>query len=125
MFWELVGQCEAAAEGARLRPATIDEHALASALGQPGQTWQGRDLYPDLFLKAAVYARGIIQGHVFGNGNKRMGLAAAIAFLELNGHRVEMPSTVAVGLALDIANRKADLDAIAHVLRAHSVPVEQ
>ncbi len=43
------------------------------------------DLFPTLPHKAAVYAHHIITGHLFSDGNKRVGLTCAIAFLVLNG----------------------------------------
>ena len=43
------------------------------------------ELYPTLFQKAAVYAHHIITGHIFFDGNKRVGMHCAILFLEFNG----------------------------------------
>ena len=44
----------------------------------------GIDLYPTLFQKASVYAHHIISGHIFLDGNKRIGMHSAILFLMLN-----------------------------------------
>ncbi len=44
------------------------------------------ELYPTLFQKASVYAHHIITGHIFFDGNKRIGLTCALRFLELNGY---------------------------------------
>ena len=44
------------------------------------------ELYPTSFQKAAVYAHHIITGHIFLDGNKRIGLTCALRFLELNGY---------------------------------------
>lgn len=45
----------------------------------------GRAMFPSVHEKAARYAVGIIQDHIFMDGNKRTGLLAALMFLELNG----------------------------------------
>lgn len=45
----------------------------------------GMPLYPDIYHQAAAYMFYIIKNHVFLDGNKRTGLATAIAFLEWNG----------------------------------------
>lgn len=45
----------------------------------------GMPIYPDIFHQAAAYMFFIIKNHVFQDGNKRTGLATAIAFLEWNG----------------------------------------
>ena len=44
------------------------------------------ELYLTPFQKAAVYAHHIITGHIFFDGNKRVGLTCALRFLELNGY---------------------------------------
>lgn len=44
------------------------------------------ELYPTPFQKASVYAHHIITGHIFFDGNKRIGLTCALRFLELNGY---------------------------------------
>jgi death on curing protein len=42
-----------------------------------------------LALQAAVLAHGIAEGQQFIDGNKRTALIAMLAFLEINGWRVE------------------------------------
>jgi death on curing protein len=44
----------------------------------------GQPMYPTLADKAAFYMFQIVTGHVFQDGNKRTGLEAALAFLQLN-----------------------------------------
>ena len=51
-----------------------------------GAKFGGTELYPTPFQKAAVYAHHIITGHIFFDGNKRIGLTCALRFLELNGY---------------------------------------
>ena len=46
---------------------------LESAITRPQATFQGRDLYPDLFHKAAALMESLI-------GNKRVGVTAAGLF---------------------------------------------
>jgi death-on-curing protein len=48
------------------------------------------ELYPTLFQKAAVYAHHIITGHIFWDGNKRIGLTCALRFLEFNGYSLRL-----------------------------------
>jgi len=45
----------------------------------------GQEMYPTLADKAAFYMFQIVTGHVFQDGNKRTGLEAALAFLQMNG----------------------------------------
>lgn len=63
---------------------TRDSERLESALASMQQSTFGQDLYPTLFDKAAVLARGVISDHPFLDGNKRTGMMSAIVFLNLN-----------------------------------------
>ncbi len=48
----------------------------------------------DLPLQAAVLAHGIAESQCFIDGNKRAALIAMLAFLEINGWRVDAPDPV-------------------------------
>lgn len=48
----------------------------------------GEPLYPTISDKAALYCYNIICNHIFSDGNKRTGLAAALIFLNLNYHEL-------------------------------------
>lgn len=62
-----------------------DVHKLEAALNRPKTTAFRRALYPRLVDKAAVLFYSIVKYHAFPNGNKRMGVAALLVFLRLNG----------------------------------------
>jgi death-on-curing protein len=62
-----------------------DEGMLESALARPQNLiGYGKPRLCDL---AACYAFGLAKNHPFVDGNKRIGFAAAVLFLELNGRR--------------------------------------
>lgn len=65
-----------------------DVSLFLSALNEPKQRYSGKDLYPDILTKAAVYLRSFALNHAFVNGNKRTALMAMIIFLEENGYEV-------------------------------------
>ena len=44
----------------------------------------GAPIYPDIYHQAGAYMFHVIKNHVFNDGNKRTGLAAAITFLKWN-----------------------------------------
>ena len=48
----------------------------------------GEPMYPTMPDKAAVYCFSVIGNHIFTDGNKRTGLESALAFLKLNGMRL-------------------------------------
>jgi len=49
-----------------------------------------KDEEGDVFDKAIVLLKGIIQRHPFGSGNRRTGIVSAAAFLEVNGKKLEI-----------------------------------
>jgi death on curing protein len=72
-----------------------DLAGLSSALGVPGATFDGQYLHPSIAEMAGAYLFHVSQAHGFIDGNKRAALAAALAFLSLNGHElVAEPDTL-------------------------------
>ena len=69
--------------------AKFDEHELRlldSALNNPRQTFDGKELYPTLEEKAAILYYGLNKNHPFRNGNKRIATASLMTFLYMNGY---------------------------------------
>src|SRR3990167_7902774 len=97
-----------------------DQGAVASLEDLPRKSAFGNELYPTLFLKAAVYVRNIIFSHPFIDGNKRTALSAAAVFLELNGRRIIVEEGEIEKFALSIIAQKMDLQNIAEWLEKHS-----
>ncbi len=64
------------------------EGLLESALSAPFQTFEGIDMFPSVFQKAARLGYGLVVNHAFIDGNKRIGAHAMLVFLAVNG--VEM-----------------------------------
>jgi death-on-curing protein len=62
----------------------IKENQLHYLIDAVGAKFGNTELYPTLFQKAAVYAHHIITGHIFWDGNKRIGMHSALLFLVLN-----------------------------------------
>lgn len=80
-----------------------DEGALESALARPRQRWHYE---PDATLEelAAAYGFGLVQGHPYVDGNKRVGLVAMAAFLDLNGTGLTATDAEAVECILRLAS---------------------
>jgi death-on-curing family protein len=57
---------------------------LDSALARPQATFGGQDLYPGLWHKAAALMHSLVKNHPFVDGNKRIGAALFLWFLEKN-----------------------------------------
>jgi death on curing protein len=61
-----------------------DPNLLRSCIESPKMTMFGKDLYPSVYDKAAVYLFNIICNHPFNDGNKRTGAGSAYLFLRIN-----------------------------------------
>lgn len=95
-----------------------DEGMLESALSRPRQLKAyGK---PDLHALAAAYAKGIVQNHPFGDGNKRTGFLLAAVFLEVNGWTLTASEESVVEQTLGLAARKVREEAYAEWLRENS-----
>lgn len=100
-----------------------DHGLLESALARPRATAFGVDAYDTLEEKAAALLHSLARNHALVDGDKRLALAATIAFLGVNGFRLTLANdeayTLVIGVALGQLDDVAD---IAHRIRAGLVP---
>jgi death-on-curing protein len=70
----------------------------------------GKELYPDICSKAALYLYNIISNHIFNDGTKRTGLEAALLFLEKNNFvlKSEVTNEELISFALEVASGDRD-----------------
>jgi death-on-curing protein len=97
-----------------------DLERIKSAAAAPAQEVFGQEQYPDLFKKAAVYARNIIGDHPFADGNKRTGVTLAVMFLRKNNHIFSAELSELEDFAVLIATKKPEVIEIAAWFKAHS-----
>jgi death-on-curing protein len=97
-----------------------DVGLLESALARPQATFEGRELYPDLWHKAAALMHSLVKNHPFVDGNKRTALTAAALFLELNGYTLVASNDEAARFVLRAVAGEVDVAAIAAWLEGHS-----
>lgn len=97
-----------------------DTGLLASAVARPQATFEGKDLYPDLFSKAAALMQSLIRNHPFVDGNKRTGIAAAGLFLKRNGWQLTAGNAELESFTLHVADAQPDVAQIATWLEEHS-----
>jgi len=102
------------------RPGLRDLPALESALSQPRATFRGKFLHADLYLMAAAYLFHIVQDHPFVDGNKRAGLYAALAFLEINGVEIVASPVEVAEMVLRVAKGLLSKNEVAEYLQSHA-----
>ncbi|MEI2620414.1 MAG: type II toxin-antitoxin system death-on-curing family toxin [Candidatus Nanopelagicales bacterium] len=81
---------------------------MEAASARPRTSAFGRDAYPDLYAKAAALLHSLAKNHGLVDGNKRLALAAAIAFLGINGERLRMSQDEAYELVMAVAAGEID-----------------
>ena len=85
-------------------PAELrDVGLLEAAAARPRASAFGTDAYVTVHEKAAALLHSVVRNHALVDGNKRLGLAAAIAFYGLNGWRLTMSNDDAYGFVMSVA----------------------
>jgi len=100
-------------------PGLRDLGRLQSALGMPSASFGGAFLHPTLSEMAAAYLFHISQAHAFVDGNKRIALAAALAFLDLNGQELVADPDRLGDLCLAVASGTASKADVAVFFARH------
>lgn len=104
-------------------PAVRDYGLLESALARPQASAFGEHAYPGVYQKAAALLHSLARNHGLIDGNKRLALAATIAFLGMNGVRLTLSNDAAYDLVVDVATGALDdVPGIAAVLESGSAP---
>jgi death-on-curing protein len=94
-----------------------DPGLLASAVARPQASMFGEDAYPDLAEKAAALLHSIAQNQALVDGNKRLALLCAHAFLRINNHEMGIADHAAFTLLnREIPEGLADIQIIARRL---------
>ena len=99
-------------------PEIRDVGLLESALARPRAIAFGEAAYPTIHQKAAALVHSLARNHALVDGNKRLALAATIAFYGMNGMRLTLTNDQAYDLIIEIASGAlGDVSEIASVLQ--------
>lgn len=99
----------------------IRDTGLLISLAQRSKTsFGGKEMYPGIFEKAAVYLESLISYHVFIDGNKRTGITAASRFLFLNGYALHASNKQVENFVLRVVQEKFSIPTIALWLTKHT-----
>jgi death-on-curing protein len=81
---------------------------LESAAARARASAFGADAYPTVHDKAAALMHSIVRNHALVDGNKRLGLAAVIAFYGVNGRRLTLTHDEAYDFVVAVASGELD-----------------
>jgi death-on-curing protein len=100
-----------------------DHGHIASAVARPRASAFGGDAYPDLETKTAALLQSIVRNHALIDGNRRLGLAATIAFLGINGLALTLSEDEVYDFVIAVATGElSEIGDIADVLRSGTAP---
>ena len=104
-------------------PEVRDHGLLGSALARPQASAFGKDAYAGIHEKAAALLHSLARNHALVDGNKRLALAATLAFYGMNGMRLTFTNDEAYDFVISVATGQLDeVAGIAAQLEAHSIP---
>jgi death-on-curing protein len=94
-----------------------DVGLLQSAVSRPKATFGGKDLYPDMFHKAAAFMESLIKNHPFIDGNKRTAITSVGIFLQRNGYLLETAQRELEQFTLSVTTGNTSFDDIVRRLK--------
>ena len=100
-----------------------DRGLIDAAVAVPRQSFGGEYLHKTLFEMAAAYAFHLAESQGFVDGNKRAGLAAATAFLAMNGYDLIEQEDRLYTAMIAISARTLDKRGLARVFEECSQPI--
>lgn len=98
-----------------------DKNLLDSALKVPFQTFDGKDLYPDILDKETQLCFSLINNHPFSDGNKRIGIHLTLLFLKINNVQLNYVQQELIDLGFGIASSKLQKNDIRKWFENHVV----
>lgn len=97
-----------------------DKELLDSALSRPYQTFDGKELYPTPFDKAAAILESIVKNHPFKDGNKRTGYVLSRLLLMNEQHDIHAQLEEKYQFVISISKAELNFDQIKKWLEKNS-----
>jgi death-on-curing protein len=89
-----------------------DLNALKAAIQRPYSTFDGKDLYPTIYDKAAALVESLVKNHAFIDGNKRIGYVMLRFFLMESEYDLSASQTDRYNFIIEISKGNLDFDSI-------------
>jgi len=110
-------------DAAGTKAGVRDFSLLHSALERPKATFDGAELYPNSFVKAAALLQSMCLNHPFTDGNKRSAWLVTKRFLKINNYHLISTRMEAADFMVYVDNSKPDIKEISTWLKVHSSKV--
>ncbi|MEK7129031.1 MAG: type II toxin-antitoxin system death-on-curing family toxin [Patescibacteria group bacterium] len=93
---------------------------LQSIEHKPKSSFVEKELYPGVFLKAAILLEAIANYHIFVDGNKRTAFVAAAHFLAVNGYEIMATNKDVEKTILSVAEKRLSVEKLSFWLKKNS-----
>ncbi|MEK7593679.1 MAG: type II toxin-antitoxin system death-on-curing family toxin [Patescibacteria group bacterium] len=93
---------------------------LQSIERKPKSSFVEKELYPGVFLKAAILLEAIANYHIFVDGNKRTAFVAAAHFLAVNGYEIMATNKDVEKTILSVAEKRLSVEKLSFWLKKNS-----
>ena len=93
---------------------------IESAVERCKATFDGIDLYPTIFDKAAALMHSLLKNHAFVDGNKRTAYTSCGVFFKINGYKLENMHKASLEFVMSVENNSLSLEEIADWLKKHT-----
>jgi len=93
---------------------------IQSAIARPQSSFQGEELYANIFDKAAALFHSIILNHAFIDGNKRTAMVSVARFLSINEYTFDVNDKEFVNFPLQVESNHLSIEKISEWLKTHS-----
>lgn len=93
-----------------------DRGLLSSSVQRMNHSAFGEDAYTTVFEKAAALFHSLINNRCFINTNKRTAYAALELFLARNGFALQLETSLAIELCVQVVTEKMDIRQLANEL---------
>lgn len=101
-----------------------DQDLLEAAIAMPEATFGGELLHPDVPSIAAAYLFHLCQNHPFIDSNERVGLLAALVFLDIHSFSLSLTQTERERMTLAVASGDLSKSALTELIRRSLEPRE-
>lgn len=102
-----------------------DLSALLGSLERPRGAFGGKDMFPDVFSKAAALIESIARNHPFIDGNKRTSYVIGAALLKKNGYELLPKSGEIEVFMLWIVTKKPEIKEVASWIKKRSKKIKK
>jgi death on curing protein len=103
-------------------PGIRDTNLLHSALESPKASFEGKEMYPSIYEKAAAYLYHLAKNHPFNDGNKRTSYVTALAFLKSNETPIKFKISDLESVVVATANGKLDKEHLTRFFKNGKLP---